>query len=255
MFKHIFILISLFFLCFSDFIPMQKDSKYGDDVCGYYDKNNDYYVKPCDSGKYCVTPSTSLSSSSLSVCQDVPKIEGGLSSLDGDCTSDFDCEYNLECKGKKCKLSYDCPNNQYPYKLNTIGGYSCAEKAPEGYCKFTEYTNSGSKTYYSSPPSQLHYCGVYTFNPEGNNLYSEKDKKYAYIGSVDSGEYVTDKKLCKSGFALYYYPNGNLEDPYNGPSGSRNTMYQRCVTPTAIDKHDKLSSTCVIYYKDKDRKA
>ena len=231
---------------------MKKDSKYGDDICGYYDKNGDYYVKPCDSGKYCVTPSTSLSSSTLSVCQDVPVIEGGLSSLDGDCSTDFDCEYGLECKGKKCKLSYDCNTNEYPFRWNSVGGYTCEKKAPEGYCQYIEITTTERKTYKSSPPSKLYYCGVYTFNNEGNNLYSVKDIKYAYIGSVDNGEYVNDKILCKSGFALYYFPNGYLEDPYNGNSGSSNNMYQRCVTPTAIDKQDKLSSSCVIYYKDKD---
>lgn len=254
MFKHILIFILLFFLCLSDFVPMKKDNQYGDDVCGYYDKNNgDYYVKPCDNGKYCVTPSISVSStpsltvSTLSVCQDVPKIETGLSSLDGDCSSDFDCEHGLECKAQKCKLPNDCPNNEYPYKGSS--GYSCAEKAPEGYCEFLEYTNTVTKHYHSSPPTNLHKCGVITFNPEGNNIYSKKDTKYAYIGSVDSGEYVEDEKLCKSGFTLYYYPNGYLKDPN---SANSNQMFKRCVTPIAIDKQDKLSSSCVIYYKEKD---
>lgn len=251
MYKHIFIFISLFILCLSDYLPMEKDSKFGDDVCGYYDKNGDYYVKPCDSGKYCVTPSTSLSSSTLSVCQDVPVIETGLSTLDGECSSDFDCVYDLECKGKKCKLSSDCPANQYPYGWNDIGNFGCSEKAPEGYCQYTEYQNNIPKISFSTPPSKLHYCGIYIFNPQGNNLYSLKDIKYAYIGSVDSGEYVSDKILCKSGFSLYYYPDGYLKDPYTG-SGSSNSMYQRCVTPTAIDKNDKFSDSCVIYYKEKD---
>ena len=254
MHKHIFIFISLFILCLSfDYIPMEKDSKYGDDICGYYDKNGDYAVKPCDSGKYCVVP-TGSASSSLAVCQDVPSIQTGLSSLDEDCSSDFDCEYNLKCRGKKCKLSYDCTNsNQFPYKNSNHGGYYCAEKAPEGYCQYREYTNTGSNTYHSSPPTKFHICGVYTYHPDANNIYSLKDIKYAYIGSVDDGEYVSDKVLCKSGFALYYYPDGYLEDPFTGTSGSStNTMKKRCVTPIAIDHNDKLSSSCVIYYKEKD---
>lgn len=249
MHKHILIFISLFILCLSDFLPMEKDSKYGDDICGYYDKNgNDYYVKPCDSGKFCVQHTNDYSSSYLCVCQDVPKIEKGLSSLDEDCSSDFDCETNLQCISKKCKYYTDCPNNQYPYKTS-MGTYLCSEKAAEGYCEFKEITNSGTKYYHLSPPTKLHYCGVYTFNPEGNNIYSQKDTKYAYIGSVESGEYVNDKKLCKSGFTLFYFPNGYLEDP--ATSGS-NQMFQRCVTPIAIDKNDKLTSSCVIYYKETD---
>ena len=253
MFKHILIFISLFLICLCDYLPMEKKSKYGDDVCGYYDKNGDYLVKPCDSGKYCVNPS-SQTTSTLSFCQDVPKIENGLSTINEDCSTEFDCEYNLECKGQKC--THVCTTaNFYPYRAGSPGsGYSCNLKAAEGYCEYKEYTkdtlgNDVTNTYYGSPTNRLQICGVYTFNPKANNIYEQKDTKYAYIGSVDSGEYVSDETLCKSGFALYYYPNGYLEDP---STGNLNRMYKRCVTPTSIDKKDKLTKSCVIYYKEKD---
>ena len=253
MLKHIFISISLFISCLQiDYVPMEKDSKYGDDICGYYDKNGDYAVKPCDKGKYCVLPSGSPSSS-LAICQDVPTIQTGLSSLDEDCSSDFDCEYDLKCRGKKCKILNDCTlSNEFPYKSGNSQGYNCDVKAPEGYCEYTEYTNTGTKISHSSPPNKYHICGVYTYHPDTNNIYSQKDIKYAYIGSVDNGEYVKDKVLCKSGFTLYYYPNGDLADPYTGTGVSTNSMKKRCVTPIAIDHNDKLSDSCVIYYKEKD---
>lgn len=70
---------------------------------------------------------------------------------------------------------------------------------------------------------------------------------------MENGEFVSDKDLCKSGFILYYYANGNLEDPYTGTtSPSPNSMKKRCVTPIAIDHNDKLSDSCVIYYKEKE---
>lgn len=253
MLKHIFICISLLNLCLSIYIPMEKDSKYGEDICGYTDKNGDYAVKPCDKGKYCVLPRNSAMSS-LAICQDVPTVQTGLSSLDEDCSSDFDCEYNLKCRGKKCKRKDDCTfSNQFPYKTKNAGNYQCDEKAPEGYCTYKEYTNTGTKTSHSSPPNKFHICGVYTYHKDTDNTYYQKDTKYAYIGSVDNGEYVSDKVLCKSGFTLYYYPNGDLEDPYTGTaSSSPNSMEKRCVTPVAIDHNDKLSDSCVIYYKEKE---
>lgn len=227
---------------------MEKKSEFGDDVCGYYDKNqNYYYVKPCDSGKYCVNPD--VGENYLSICQDVPKVEKGLSTLGEDCNSDFDCEVNLKCNGKKC--TFDCTNaNEYPYRQNPLSGFYCAEKAPEGYCEYKEYKSDGTiKIYHSMPPNKLQKCGVITFHPEGNNYYTLKDTKYAYIGSVESGEYVNDKSLCKSGFTLYYYPEGYLDDP---STGSPNQRRQRCVTPIDIDFNDKLAQSCVIYYKEKD---
>ena len=34
------------------FLPMKKDSKYGDDVCSYT-KDGKKYVRPCEKGKFC----------------------------------------------------------------------------------------------------------------------------------------------------------------------------------------------------------
>ena len=229
---------------------MHKKSKYGDDVCGYYDRENAiYYVRACEKGKYCENPDSNLNQY-LSICQDVPTPEVGLSTLNGDCSSNFDCEYDLKCVSNKC--TYTCPTvGHAPYKYDDQTSYRCGTPAPEGYCENKEFsaTTGLPTSSFGSPKHKYQKCGLYTFHPSANNIYQLKDTKYAYIGSVNNGEYVKDETLCKTGFALPFYPNNYLQDP---STGGYNSMYYKCVTPISIDKIDKRSSTCVIYYKDKD---
>lgn len=273
----IFILFYLFISCSSDYMPMEKKSKYGEDVCGYYDKS-DYYVKPCEKGKYCVRYDDGgdyTEGTTLSICQDAPTIEEGIKTLDEKCSSDFECEYDLKCKGQKCVYDGSCNANEYPYKTfynpnlynnpysspyNNHYNYRCGKKAPEGYCYKIEYTqNSGQQYYFGNKKEKSQICGVYTFHNNGNNNFEVDGIKYDYIGNVKNGEYVSNEILCKSGFALFFYPEGYLDDPYSlNDNGSNNEMFLRCVTPVAIDKIDKLLSNtnantyCVIYYKDDD---
>ena len=266
--KQIFILLSLFILCSSYLRPMEKSSKYGDDICKYIDGNYEY-VRPCEKGKYCLEEYSE--GSEFHICQDLPEAQEGLNALDEKCSSDFDCESNLECVGGYCKR--DCTNSS-PVKVNGI--YTClpsSSKAADGVCKSYGYTeSSGSESYdstkdkYGNPTGKSQFCGLIDFHNMGNQNYEIIEDKYAYIGSVDNGKYVLDEKLCKSGFALFYYPQGNLQDPYNGGTsggGSTNKMYKMCVTPISIDHNDPLlssqklssspsSSSCVIYYKEKD---
>lgn len=254
MLKPLFTFVSLFILCSSDYIPylpMNKKSKYGDDVCRYTEIKDSYpvtYVRACEKGKYCqdLTDQT-LINNYFSLCQDVPTPEDGLSTINGDCSSNFDCEYNLECVSNKC--THTCNNaGEVPYKHDGASSYSCGKPAPEGYCINNDFANS-SPTTYGSPKHKYQKCGLYTFYHTGSNIYQLKDTKYVHIGSVDNGEYVKDQELCKSGFALPFYPNNNLQDPSTSNS---NYMFYRCVTPISIDDRHIRSSSCVIYYKEKD---
>lgn len=204
------------------------------------------YVRACEKGKYCLNPQNGLY---LYLCQDVPTSEKGISTLNGDCSSNFDCEYNLKCVSSKCIFTCNTAGES-PYKHDDDSTYHCGKPAPEGYCENNEYSATGvATTTYGSPQHKYQKCGEYIFHPLGNNIYVLKDIKYAYIGSVDNGKYVKEPILCKSGFALPFYPNNNLEDLSTTNS---NSMYYRCVTPISIDNNDKRSSRCVIYYKEKD---
>lgn len=49
---------------------------------------------------------------------------------------------------------------------------------------------------------------------------------------MNDGEFVYDEKACKSGYALYFFGNGNLNEPN---IGGRNYMYTRYVTLQDID--------------------
>lgn len=66
----------------------------------------------------------------------------------------------------------------------------------------------------------------------------------SYIGSVKDGEFVFDEKACESGYALYFYGDGNLNDPCSDSSSSNNYMFKKCVTPKKIDE-----SSCIINTK------
>ena len=237
---------------------MNKKSKYGDDVCRYKEIKDSYtvtYVRACEKGKYCQDLyDSTLINNYFSICQDVPTPEVGISTLNGDCSSNFDCESNLECVSNKC--IHTCSTTGHvPYKHDDDSIYHCGKPAPEGYCENNEYSNNPTTgleetiTTYGSPKHKYQKCGLYIFRPIGSNIYQLKDTKYAHIGSVDNGEYVKEQDLCKSGFALPFYPNNNLQDPSTSNS---NSMYLRCVTPVSIDHRDIRSSTCVIYYKEKD---
>ncbi len=69
--------------------------------------------------------------------------------------------------------------------------------------------------------------------------------KTAYVGTVNDGDFVFDEKACKSGYALYFYGDGNLNEPYTGYN-YRNYMYKRCVTLQDIDEYS--SNYCKIKY-------
>ena len=267
--KQLFILLSLFILCSSYLRPMEKKSKYGDDICRYED-NGYQYVRPCEKGKYCLKVSSE--GSEFYICQDLPEVQEGLNTLEEKCSSNFDCENNLECIGSYCKL--DCTSGS-PVKLTSLSNtYSCVSptrKADDGICMKKVYKDvSGSQVYdyttYGNPTVKSQICGLFDFHHMGYQNYDLSEKKYAYIGSVDNGKYVSNEILCKSGFALFYYPTGNLQDPYNGGTSSisSNKMYKMCVTPITVEHYDPLlksqksssispsSSSCVIYYKEKD---
>lgn len=269
--KQIVILLSLFIICScSNTIlrPMEKNSKYGDDICKY-DEGDYEYVRPCGKGKYCLKEYSD--GSDFHICQNLPESQEGINTLNEKCSSDFDCENDLECIGGYCKLSI-CNTNESPVKDHTSGTYSCrtsSQKADDGVCMLKEYKeNSGviyvDNTRYGNPSGKSQLCGLFDFHHMGNQNYEIGEKKYAYIGSVDNGKYVSDEILCKSGFALFYYPQGKLQDPYNGgtSSSSTNKMYKMCVTPISIEHNDPLlksqkssspsptDSSCVIYYKE-----
>lgn len=241
--KYILIVLVLFSISLptlSVYIPMKENKNFKDDVCEYSD--DEYtFVKPCGEGKYCESYSDSYID--IGYCKKVEnKIK--LKTINEDCTSDFDCESNLECKSNKCSYSGSCNSDESIVRGNS-GSWQCKKDDYKGLCFYEK--KEDTTPLYSLGAEYFQVCGKITFdkiNESGGHVeYKPIKIESAYIGSVDDGEFVLDVEACKSGYALYFYPDGSLTDP--GKSSYTNNMYKKCVT---INEFDKRSNGCVIKY-------
>lgn len=265
-FKNIIVLAFLIIASKSDkdyFLPMEKESRYGSDVCRYYDEGR-YYVKPCEKGKYCVGGLTSSNivgtHSELEICQDLPKINVLSNLNEGKCKTTLECEGSLECNGNTCT---DCsspyytnsfPRGDYPYDCEDVTNKG------SGYCESVTLDASNNPTSKYSSPESYKKCGKLTIKEYPNTasatftgIYYTALNEYTYIGTVADGEYVKDPELCESGFALPFYYGGYFDDPRSSSataSGStfQNHQYLRCVTPISVNKRTSHNA-CSITYK------
>ena len=228
-------------------VPMKKESKYGNDVCSYTD-DKQKYVKICEKGKFCDTSSIIETldysrgkyedESSLEICQELPNATL-FSNYKESCVNDFECEQNYKCIGNTC--SYKCNNANEFYYISYDGSNGCisnSDKGTDGVC-YEETRKKGlyyAETQKYSPPVANKICGKLSFiddlNDDKKGIYYVGKSEYVYEGEVEDGEYVTDEKLCKSGFALFFFKGGN--DPKEDSASGTNQMFLRCVTPISI---------------------
>lgn len=235
--------------------PMKKNSKYGDDVCSYT-LNNHKYVRHCEKGKFCADQTIDtleedprgefFEESKIEICQDLPSITPLYKYSESSCTTDFECENDYQCIDgvctEKCDTgefysSYGCKDNSY--------------KGSDGICKETTIKKDESIPDKFSSYDPNKECGKYILadNPNDNKkgIYYINKYEYVYEGEVEDGEYVQNKKYCKSGFALYFFKDGKSKDPRDSNAVGYNTMYLRCVTPISVNKIS--NNECVINYK------
>lgn len=239
----------------AEILPMEKDSKYGDDVCSYTD-DKQKYVKPCEKGKFCGNLNSILTldysrgkyydESNIEICQDLPNITSLYTYNEGSCTNDFECEGSYKCIGNIC--SYKCDAGEF---YSYIGCKDNSDKGNDGICYEKNIKNDGSMTYRYSPPVPNKKCEKLTFADDPRDtkkgIYYVHQREYVYEGEVEDGEYVNDVTLCKSGFALYFFKDGKSEDPRDeSETSSYNTMYLRCVTPISVSEKN---AECFINYK------
>lgn len=272
MLLYLFVFICSFSLFTSAEIlyPMEKDSKLGEHICRYTERleNHDTktYVKPCEEGKYCVNSNIETSfASTVStlkydyyICKNYTK-RVSIKVYNEACSSNYECDSNLVCDSGICTLT-SCGSNEKPYK-GSNGNWGCKDKdVSDEYlylCESFRNDNSDdcSDLKNTATSYYLKYGGTITFEPyfpistETNKgqLYRATKQIFSYIGSVEDGEFVTDEKACKSGFALSFFPNQGLKDPYTGDSSSHNYQYPMCVTLIEWDKKNQR-----IKYKIKD---
>ena len=258
MYKYIFVFICSFSLFVSEDIlyPMKKDSKLGEHICRYTefleDHNSKTYVKPCEEGKYCKEPNieiAGLNNEKYYVCKNFTN-QFQIKVLNEDCTSDFECDNGLTCNSNKCTL--DCIDTRKPYKTYQ-GSWSCKDKdlTNENYYYYCyNYANANSdtcSTSYSGSPDYLKIRGIINFeeyypiagDTSKGKKYRIKSRESSYQGSVEDGTFVANSDACKSGFALYFYPDKSLKDPYTD-SSFPSTMYLMCVTLKSYDSNNGI---------------
>lgn len=261
MFKYLFVFICSFslFVSIEIYYPMKKDSKLGEHICRYTEmiENHDAktYVRPCEEGKYCsssgITTSGSFGTSySYYICRNHTN-RFSIKVYNEECTSKFDCDTGLDCDNGKCSR-YCGDSNWKPYRAS---GDPSNSIDPFWSCKSTDTTKESfyyfcgsfdsdnlptckiSDKYDIIYPDYLKVKGTITLNgyyPNAGDtskgqLYRIKSKESSYIGTVDDGNFVIDFQACKSGFALFFYPDKSLKDPYTG-TDHHNNMYLMCVT-------------------------
>ena len=247
---YILVFSYLFSSLYSAYLPFKKNSDFGDDLC-LYKPHGIYYAKDCKDNKYCQT------FGDLGFCKDIPT-EVTLMNIDssGSCSSDFQCESNLVCKNSKCTYSSDCATGS-TLSRKSDGSYFCKENKYNNIIYYKDFTwvsdNSGSG--YVRATSRffgsdfLKVGGKITkFNVTnyGNlgSVYEAEEIQSAYVGTIEDGNFVFDETACKSGFALYFYGDGNLKNPYT--SNTYDYMYKRCVTLRDIEVLS--SQSCKISY-------
>lgn len=229
--------------------PMtQRTINFGDDVCYYKDISNDSYftyVKPCEEGKECVSISSTSSGYDIHVCQEISNEK-----YDNEGAT---CETKaylagLDCTGYSCNNEAKCYNICPTNKVYDHVNDRCVDDP--GFCYEYEYNSDGTYKITNAPHFYKNYydnygekkCIQLELERTGSTstIYQVKKELTNYIASIDDGNYIkasaSNLKYCKSGYALYFYGNGKLENP-NTDNKSGEPLYLRCVTVLGRDKY------------------
>ena len=233
------------------YVPMKKDHELGEHICRYQiNSTSNIYVKPCEEGKHCQEETTTTSIwtygnwEHLYTCQNYTQNLFKLKQIDEDCESDYECDTGLTCTQKKCKL--ECGTDETAYR--SYSSWTCASK----YLKDNNYfyyknfkDNTVIPTSYS-PYSK--YNGKINFHVSDDKYYEIESIEITDFASLDDGTFVYDGDACKSGYFLYFYPDGTLNDPYSGNDGNHNKMFKMCVSLEEINKYSGTNTQCQIIY-------
>ena len=235
MLKSIYLV--LFTIVSSELLYMKKNTKLGEDVCYYKDPETNFeYVRACEEGKYCKSLSPYFGSS-VYTCQKVTSL-ATLKTQGDSCIASIECAGGLSCINDKC--SSNCLNDEIQIRKSD-GQWDCRKSYHPEYTFYVD-ENDGAKTITGENPGYLKVEGEIEFKKDSNNVYSKMSTKADYIGTVPKGKIVENEMACETGFALNFYPDGNLKDPAIG--GRTNSMnYKKCVEVNSVD-----SENCVITY-------
>ena len=135
-----FVILYLFSIAISSYLPMKKkDIGYEKNVC-LYTYSDITYVKPCkENGKYCNVIND------LGICQDIPTKIKHLG-YGEKCDLDYECETGLNCFGTcttatSALATMACGDiNHSPLKRKD--GWQCIHNNYKDYCEYIDTTNS-----------------------------------------------------------------------------------------------------------------
>lgn len=253
--KFIIVFVSLFTFCLLStgnpvtYRPMTKRTKdFGEDVCYYRDisdSSNIVYVKPCGEDKRCVD--LGISDYDIHTCVAYDGIYDNKGSA---CVTKNNVDYNtygyangIDCTEYLCvedicgkTPSGSCSENQV---IDFLDSNKCVEE--KDICE--EFDSNGNPTkHYSSGPKKKCVRLVLQTNDNGKT-YSKKTIYSNTIASIEDGEFLYEEggisdimTYCKSGYALYFYGNKNLNNP-NPDYHTKHDMYLRCVTVKGRDSN------------------
>lgn len=253
--KTALIFVYVFSFALSYYLPIKKKSiDFGDDICKYTDPTHDNlytYVRGCPEGNYCA----SVDSSSFDVHKCVPSTEV-IKRLGDECKVDLDCDGNLYCINNVCSIKDGqpywvgtnkyCPSGQiYNSTSDSVTQnqhmHQCINKATNTDKCYIVYEGSTGNTLYSNTyePDYFKICGKMNFRLDSsvstNKYYKHLSTEMNYIGEVEDGNVVANKKACKSGYALSLYANGGVTKPFSdsevsSPSNGNSKDFLTCVT-------------------------
>lgn len=261
MFKILFTYVYLFSLVLCTYRPIQlRNLTFADDVCYYRDilSNSELeYVKSCDIGKFCNPLETSATSPNYEIktCQEYNNF---YKTVGDECSRDFECDSSLICSASnKCEFNGLIAYNRLckpDYVYDRQSGICVAETdSNRDKCETNDIDTSGdliNTRRYS--PGYMKICGeIEVIKIEGSNNYIIKTQKASLLGSVPDGQFVLNKKVCQSGFALNFYGDKGIINPLGSLSSPE--MFLLCVTALGFDNvHEiikyKIGNEGKIYY-------
>ena len=229
-------------------MPMSKRTvKFGEEICRYEEYKDQYkstnlitYVKPCEVGKICKQQGKT-NDYTLFACQplDLEYDNSGKTCQtkeNSPYTKGVDCTSGLSCYDGTCRQY--CPDGQViDLKVTDrpcVSDPNICEEYDSNYALIKEYG-----------PAKNKECAEIELSGTSGKNYQIKKVNSNYIASIDDGKFISNiyyRFYCKSGYALYFYGNGNLANP-NTDSPSSEAMYLRCVTILGIDSNKIIKYT------------
>ena len=253
--KYFLICFCLFTVSLSFYRPLSKlNINYPSDICYFKDTTtssailNLEFVRGCAKNKICTQVDTS-DSYEIHTCQNSGSLAKG--NCDA-CSNQFECDVSttpsITCSDDgKCDSGSGCepvdppsPDACETGKIKNILTNNCVSEN-KIYCETYNSPGAvGDKTGTYSEDNYFKICGKSNIEKYTDDRhYYRKNIEWVYYGSVEDGNFVEKVEACKSGYALYFYGNKQLENPLD----DSHEMFLLCVTVLDVELESTMGAT------------